>query len=330
MTTILGLVRNLSIVDAAIVIGLVAYAQAIALPATFALAAALGAKALASKGVLLTRLSALHEAATIDVLCADKKGTLTRNELGIAAVRPMLDGWSATDLLAVAALASSPDGGDPIDTAIRRAARANPSTRPLPVLLQFTPFDPASKRAEATARDADGRVIRIAKGAPAATAALVPFGDAAETALRTLADAGNRTLTVALRAAGTNGARGLCGAERPAAGRFRGSARGARIPGPCSATDIALISALAIWGVLMRPLPAGVVLGLFGATVSLVLALDQVKVALSRRWRVDEHAIPRRFEKAPGRLSRSTKTQRRYRDVTSGIRGSARRCRRRR
>ena len=60
----------------------------VALPATFTLAAALGARALAHLGVLPTRLSAVDEAATIDVLCADKTGTLTRNELTVTAVRP--------------------------------------------------------------------------------------------------------------------------------------------------------------------------------------------------------------------------------------------------
>ena len=49
----------------------------VALPATFTLAAALSALLLTKKGVLLTRLSAIYEAATVDVLCSDKTGTLT-------------------------------------------------------------------------------------------------------------------------------------------------------------------------------------------------------------------------------------------------------------
>jgi H+-transporting ATPase len=99
---VLGVVRNLAVFNGGIVVLLVAYARSIAmpvdhviplvltallasipvaLPATFTLAAALGAQVLTRKGVLLTRLSAIHEAATLDVLCADKTGTLTRNEL---------------------------------------------------------------------------------------------------------------------------------------------------------------------------------------------------------------------------------------------------------
>ena len=81
-----------------------------ALPATFTLAATLGAKTLALKGVLLTRLSALHEAAMIDVLCADKTGTLTLNELAVSAGRGVSNGYSDAALLSLAALASSPAG----------------------------------------------------------------------------------------------------------------------------------------------------------------------------------------------------------------------------
>lgn len=217
LKAVLGLVRNLSVLNAAIVVGLVAYAHAIALPgsqttllvltamlsavpvalpATFTLAAALGAKHLALRGVLLTRLSALHEAATIDVLCADKTGTLTNNELGVVAVRPLADGWSQDDVLAFAALASSSDGRDPVDAAIRRAARRSSPQRPLPTILCFTPFDPATKRAEATARDGVGREIRITKGAPAAVMSLaLPVGTAVAD-LDALTRGGYRTLAV--------------------------------------------------------------------------------------------------------------------------------------
>ncbi len=217
--TVLGLVRNLSILNAAIVIGLVAYAHVIALPtpqiimlvltamlsavpvalpATFTLAAALGAKHLALEGVLLTRLSSLHEAATIDVLCADKTGTLTENKVSVATVRPLREGWTENDVLALAALASSSDGRDPIDVAIRRAARvAPPAQQKLPAVRTFTPFDPASKRAEAGGQDAEGHEVLIAKGAPAAIATIAPLDAAASRELDALSRAGYRTLAVA-------------------------------------------------------------------------------------------------------------------------------------
>ena len=94
----------------------------VALPATFTLAAALGARTLALKGVLLTRLSSLNEAAMVDVLCCDKTGTLTRNELAVSAIRPVKPGYDEADVLGFAALASSPEGQDPIDSAIRTMA----------------------------------------------------------------------------------------------------------------------------------------------------------------------------------------------------------------
>ena len=215
---VLGVVRNLTIVNFAIVIGMVAYAHAIgmsttriiplvltallsavpvALPATFTLAATLGAKALALKGVLLTRLSALHEAAMIDVLCADKTGTLTANELIVSAVLPVKEGWSEEDVLAVAALASSTDGQDPIDAAIRSTAqRQNASHRRLEV-LRFTPFDPAVKMAEAVAINGDGGKIHVIKGAPAVVGTIAPMNPETAAKVEVLSAAGSRTLGVA-------------------------------------------------------------------------------------------------------------------------------------
>ncbi len=101
----------------------------VALPATFTLSAAFGAQVLAARGVLLTRLSAAHEAAAMDVLCADKTGTLTQNALVVVAVVAM-PGFDRARVLALAALASSEADQDPIDAAIRAAATdATGSTR---------------------------------------------------------------------------------------------------------------------------------------------------------------------------------------------------------
>jgi H+-transporting ATPase len=102
----------------------------VALPATFTLAAALGARDLAKKGVLPTRLSAVDEAGTMDVLCADKTGTLTRNELtGRQGTQP-LGAFDEAHVLAMAACASAEGGQDPVDLAIRAAARRKPSAAP--------------------------------------------------------------------------------------------------------------------------------------------------------------------------------------------------------
>jgi H+-transporting ATPase len=94
----------------------------VALPATFTLATAIGAQALTRVGVLPTRLSAVDEAASMDVLCMDKTGTLTRNELAVAVVRAM-PGFDEGRVLALAALASAEGGQDPVDAAVRGFAK---------------------------------------------------------------------------------------------------------------------------------------------------------------------------------------------------------------
>lgn len=214
---VLGVVRNLVIFNAVIVVAQVAYAVLlklptleiiplaltailaaipVALPATFALASALGARALAKRNVLPTRLSAVDEAATMDVLCADKTGTLTQNELVVTAVRPM-SGFDEQHVLALAALASSEGGQDPVDRAIRMAfSRA--ALTDVPKLLSFLPFDPANKMSEATATDPVGKTLRIVKGAFATVSALAPISADATTAVHELSAQGFRVLAVAV------------------------------------------------------------------------------------------------------------------------------------
>ena len=181
---VLRIVRNLAMFDGAVIliIGVYAYFHAmpwseiipllltsvlaaipVALPATFTLATALGARALAKVGVLPTRLSAVDEAATINVLCSDKTGTLTRNELSVTSVRP-LPGFDEAHILGMAALASSEGGQDSVDAAIRSASSHKPAAD-LPKLTKFVPFDPAKKTSEATATAPNGGVQRIIKGA---------------------------------------------------------------------------------------------------------------------------------------------------------------------
>jgi H+-transporting ATPase len=197
---VLNVVRNLAIFNGVITVMLVAYAHVlkmpiseiiplvltailasipVALPATFTLAAALGARALAKLDVLPTRLSAVDEAASIDVLCSDKTGTLTLNELTVTAVRAM-PGFDEDHVLGLAALASSEGGQDPVDAAIRSAA-AKKVVSDLPKLIKFIPFDPGTKMSEATASDPGGATLRAVKGAFAAIAALTqPSPDASK------------------------------------------------------------------------------------------------------------------------------------------------------
>ncbi len=179
---VLRVVRNLAMFNGVIVVAQLAYAFflkmpplemislvltavlaaiPVALPATFTLASALGARALAKKGVLPTRLSAVDEAASMDVLCADKTGTLTQNELAVTAVRAAPD-FDEPHVLGLAALASSEGGADPVDAAIRSAFLRAPAAD-LPQLVKFLPFDPANKMSEATATEAGGPIVRIVK-----------------------------------------------------------------------------------------------------------------------------------------------------------------------
>jgi len=167
----------------------------VGLPATFTLAAALGARALAKLGVLPTRLSAVDEAGTINVLCSDKTGTLTLNQLSVTTVRPV-EGSDEAHVLAMAALASSDGGSDAVDAAIRSAALKMPLSD-LMKLTTFVPFDPARKTSEATATSTKGEVVRIVKGAFLAVAGLTtPSPDAAAIA-EELEKKGFRVLAVA-------------------------------------------------------------------------------------------------------------------------------------
>ena len=188
-TAVLKIVRYLGFFNAAVIVLLGAYAAThamrwndviplvltsilaaipVGLPATFTLTAALGARSLARLGVLPTRLSAVDEAATIDVLCVDKTGTLTANQLAVTAVHAF-PGATEAYVLGLAALASSEGGEDPVDTAIRSAAlKAN--SPGLPARNTFLPFDPDRKTAEATATGEGGQHLRIVKGAYAVLA----------------------------------------------------------------------------------------------------------------------------------------------------------------
>jgi H+-transporting ATPase len=107
---------------------------------------------------------------SIDVLCADKTGTLTQNELTVTAVHPM-PGFDEAHVLGLAALASSDGGQDPVDAPSAAAA----ARKPPPICRsgsKFVPFDPATKMSEATAVDPSGATVRIVKGAFAAVAGL--------------------------------------------------------------------------------------------------------------------------------------------------------------
>jgi len=181
---------------------------------TIALASALGARALAGQGVLPTRLSAVDEAGSIDVLCADKTGTLTANQLRVTnlwVVPWSTDAW----LLTMATLASSTSGDDPVDGAIRTAAAGHGDPHP-PMLQHFTAFDPAKKMSEATAVDAQGGALRIVKGAYATVSTLVPAVAALAAAAHDFESRGLRVLAVAAGPPATMTILGLIALSDPA------------------------------------------------------------------------------------------------------------------
>ena len=170
----------------------------VALPSMFTLAATVGARAVAQRGVLPTRLSALDEAAGMDVLCADKTGTLTRNELAVTACHA-LPGFDEGQILAMAALASSDGGTDSLDAAIRAAS--HPANVARWKLVTFTPFDPTRKISEAAAIDAKGNPMRIVKGAFAVVAAIAESSPPAAAIVEELQAKGFRVLVIAVGSA---------------------------------------------------------------------------------------------------------------------------------
>src|SRR6202161_3858697 len=224
---ILRVVRNLALFNGAVTVLLTIYALwlpmprgdiiplilvavlssiPVALPSMFTLAAAVGARALARRGVLPTSLSAVDEAGGIDILCSDKTGTLTRNELAVVSVHAM-PGFDDGHVLALASLASSDGGQDPVDAAVRAAALRLPARDKLD-LVRFVPFDPAMKRSEATARQGTGETIRILKGAFAVIAGLSQSPEEATAMVDELQAKGFRVLAVA---AGPEGALKMTG-----------------------------------------------------------------------------------------------------------------------
>ena len=224
---VLRVVRNLAGFNGIVIVLLVAYAWflkmsvdeiiplvltailasiPVALPATFTLASALGARALAKQGVLPTRLSAVDEAATMDVLCSDKTGALTQNALTVTTIHATPD-FDEVHVLALAALASSDGGGDPVDGAIRAAA-AGKAVSDAPKMISFLPFDPATKMSEAMVADSNGGTQRVVKGAFAAVIGLTQPSSTATAASDELERKGFRVLAVA---AGPPGAMKLAG-----------------------------------------------------------------------------------------------------------------------
>jgi len=136
----------------------------VAMPTVLSVTMAVGARLLAKKEAIVTRLSAIEELAGVDVLCSDKTGTLTQNKLTLG--DPFtLNNIPADQVILWAALASRAEDKDTIDLAVIGGVKDDKALQGYQV-LHFQPFDPVHKRTEATVKGGDGKQFYVAKGAP--------------------------------------------------------------------------------------------------------------------------------------------------------------------
>ena len=134
----------------------------VAMPTVLSVTMAVGARLLAKKQAIVSKLVAIEELAGVDVLCADKTGTLTQNKLTLG--DPFcLDAITTDDLILAGALASQAANKDMIDLAVIGGLKDNQALRPYKA-MHFTPLDPVHKRTEATVKGADGKIFKVTEG----------------------------------------------------------------------------------------------------------------------------------------------------------------------
>ena len=182
---ILKLIKYLVIVDLVLIFGVLAYSffsgldlitiipftllillvsVPVALPAAFTVAMAYGTEKLSSKNILVTRLGAIEEASTMNVVCLDKTGTITKNKLSMS--KPVeYNSFNGMDVVKYGALASREEDADEIDLSIISFAKANKIDTSKYQVTDFKPFDPSTKMSEATVLHS-GRKITVIKGFP--------------------------------------------------------------------------------------------------------------------------------------------------------------------
>jgi H+-transporting ATPase len=171
----------------------------VAMPAVMSVTMALGALALSKQKAIVSRLSAIEELAGVDMLCSDKTGTLTMNQLTLQAPLPVA-GIAADNLILGAALASQRQSEDAIDQAVLKALK-KPGILEDYKQTDFVPFDPVNKKTVGIVTGPDGHARHFAKGAPQAIAALCKLDAATATKysdeVAELASHGYRALGVA-------------------------------------------------------------------------------------------------------------------------------------
>ncbi len=171
----------------------------VAMPTVLSVTMAVGARLLAKKQAIVSKLVAIEELAGVDVLCADKTGTLTQNSLTLG--DPFsLDTRTSAEVILAGALASRADNDDPIDLAVI-GGLSDKTALDAYTVTHFEPFNPVDKRTESAVTGADGKTFKVSKGAPQVILALAgratDITSAVDAAVGNFAVRGFRSLGVA-------------------------------------------------------------------------------------------------------------------------------------
>jgi H+-transporting ATPase len=170
---------------------LIVAAIPVALPAVLTVTMAVGAIALAKKEAIVSKLVSIEEMAGVDVLCSDKTGTITKNELTVAEEQTFGE-FEIDDALLFGSLASREEDRDPIDNAVitkAKAVKAVAEALGQYTVLDFKPFDPVSKRTEAVVQSVKGERFKVSKGAPQAALSLAANRDEIAARVNEIVDA---------------------------------------------------------------------------------------------------------------------------------------------
>ena len=153
----------------------------VAMPTVLSVTMAVGARLLAKKEAIVSKLVAIEELAGVDVLCADKTGTLTQNKLTLG--DPFcVSGVTAEQLILDGALASRAEDKDTIDMAVIGGLKHDGVLKGYQI-PHYQPFDPVHKRTEATVKGSDGKEFKVTKGAPQVILALAADAPAVKSAV---------------------------------------------------------------------------------------------------------------------------------------------------
>lgn len=151
---------------------LIASVAPAAMPVVTTTVLAVGALTISRENGLVSRLSAIEEAAGVLTLCSDKTGTLTKNVLTLFKEELVVeDGFTPEDVLLYASLASTIHDPEPIDKAIND--QTNMERRAQYSVVEYIPFNPVDKRTVGTVTTPDGKKMQCSKGAPTVIAEMV-------------------------------------------------------------------------------------------------------------------------------------------------------------